>query len=144
MRKTNILTTASLFLICVLLTGCQNAQDNNNLNEYEIDPVSAHETINSNKNVIVLDIRTSEEYELAHLENSIHVPLDELIEKISSYEKITTDDEIIIYCNSGVNSYTAYNILNALGYKNVRSMTGGIIKWMSLGYKMCSGTQLTC
>lgn len=142
MKKTFISTILSLFLICTVFTGCQSEE--NKVVSHKINPSSVHEIIIDKGETVIIDVRTADEYESGHLANSINFPLNKLQSIINNREDINKDDEIIVYCRSGSRSQKAYEILDSMGYKNVKSMTGGIVKWASFGYKMCIGTNLTC
>ncbi|MGL4561390.1 MAG: rhodanese-like domain-containing protein [Brevinema sp.] len=64
---------------------------------------------------ILLDVRTPEEYEEAHLHNAKNIPVDELIGlKTIPFLK---DKTIICYCRSGLRSQKATDFLIELGYK---------------------------
>lgn len=99
---------------------------------FEIAPSAVVEKIKNNEDVILLDVRTSEEYEEIHLENARLLPVQALsqdsLNKIGLGEAMK-DEEIIIYCRSGARSKTAYDIMNSLGYTNIKSVAGGMIHW---------------
>jgi len=69
------------------------------------------------KGAIIVDVRTEGEYSNAHIKESVHIPLNELKEKI---ENITADKEknILLHCRSGSRSFTAKRMLKRLGYVN--------------------------
>lgn len=69
-----------------------------------------------NKKVLLIDVRTTSEYDLMHIMNAINIPVDEIEKKIFMYEQKTA---IMIYCSSGARSKTALQILNSLGYTNI-------------------------
>lgn len=60
----------------------------------------------------VLDVRTDAEYKAGHIEDAIHVPVDELEKHL---EKIP-HTPLLIVCRSGVRAGRAYNILTSHGY----------------------------
>tara|TARA_B100000524_G_scaffold174902_1_gene89851 strand:+ start:441 stop:692 length:252 start_codon:yes stop_codon:yes gene_type:complete len=69
----------------------------------------------------LIDVRTPEEFELGHIEDSINIEWQniELIEKTSQ-----KDEKIYLYCRSGNRSQKATEILIALGYKDVKNLGG--------------------
>lgn len=69
----------------------------------------------------ILDVRTNREYEAEHLENVVHINLNELREKMNLLDK---DKQIYIYCHTGLRSYIACRILSQNGYK-VKNIIGG-------------------
>jgi rhodanese-related sulfurtransferase len=92
-----------------------------------ITPEEAKKILDSEEVIILLDVRTKEEYETGHIKDSILIPVDNLREEA---EKSLRDKEAIIfvYCRSGNRSVAAANILVDLGYKNVYNL-GGINNW---------------
>lgn len=78
-------------------------------------------------NLIILDVRTEEEYQEGHIESSILIPNTELLDEA---EEALTDKNatILIYCRSGRRSALAAADLVSLGYTNVYDF-GGIIDW---------------
>ncbi|MDY4605229.1 rhodanese-like domain-containing protein [Clostridium tertium] len=75
----------------------------------------------------MLDVRSEEEYNSGHIENSILIPIDKLEEEA---ENILNDKnkKILVYCRSGNRSKKASNILLEKGYTNVYDF-GGIKDW---------------
>lgn len=109
-----------LLLILILLVGCSKI-------EYkEITPKEAHDMIEKN-DLIILDVRTKEEYNTSHLKDAINIPYDEIENTISG---VSTDKNkiIMVYCQSGKRALTAVETLVELGYKNVYTF-GGINSW---------------
>jgi rhodanese-related sulfurtransferase len=76
----------------------------------------------------LLDVR--EDYERAEFNiGGKHIPMGKLqsmqLEDIEDWK----NDEIIIYCRSGNRSGIAANMLEALGYNNVKNLVGGMLDW---------------
>ena len=76
------------------------------------------ETFLENYSVIIIDVRSEQEYREGHLNGAINIPLFEIRRKISNME-INKSQLIVVYCSAGIRSMKALNILNSLGYKNV-------------------------
>ena len=89
---------------------------------------------NNLNSVLLIDVRTPEEYQEKHIENSVLIPLTDIelgfgvkqISNLISQEKKTVT--IVLYCTSGVRSFKAYKILQENGIKTV-SLKGGINAW---------------
>ncbi len=114
-----------MFLILtIVLTGC-----NSNSNNVSYKKISAEEakTIIDNEDVIILDVRTPEEYNSGHIENAVLLPVTEIPDKA---EAVLADKEakILVYCRSGNRSATAAKDLIKMGYTNVYDF-GGINDW---------------
>ena len=93
----------------------------------QITPAEAKALMDSESNYIILDVRTEEEFNEAHIEGAVLIPDYEIATKA---ESILTDKEqlILVYCRSGRRSKNAAKELATLGYTNVKEF-GGIIDW---------------
>ena len=104
---------------------------------FEIYPGDVVNKIKNNEDVILVDVRTPEEYETIHLEDALLLPVQELsqqsLNEVGLGENMK-DKEIILYCRSGARSKTAYDIMNSLGYTNIKSVAGGMIHWEEDNY----------
>lgn len=105
--------------------------------DYEIYPSDVAKKIENKENIILLDVRTPEEYAEIHLENALLLPVGELsantLAGIGLGEN-AKDKEIIIYCRSGSRSKQAYDVMKSLGYTNIKSVAGGMIHWQEDNY----------
>ena len=75
-----------------------------------------------NKNAILLDVRTREEYASGHIEGSKTLPLDK-IDRIDSIIK-DKNTPLYVHCLSGRRSARAVAYLKAKGYKDVHDIGG--------------------
>jgi len=120
------------------------AEHNDSLESYEISPSMTIKRVGTNKEAILLDVRTLEEYEEVHLENALLLPVQELSAETLANIGLgaeAKDKEIILYCRSGARSKTAYDIMTSLGYTNVKSVAGGMVHWQEDKYPLTeSGT----
>lgn len=81
-----------------------------------------------NDDVIILDVRTKEEYDESHIPNAVLIPNTDIANKA---DVMLADKEqtILVYCRSGNRSASAAKELISMGYKNVYDF-GGINDWM--------------
>lgn len=86
---------------------------------YEIDDLD--------DNTVVLDVRSSDERDASSIPGSIHIPLDELRDRVDELDK---SRPIIVHCFSGQRSYFAQRMLTLNGF-NVRNLAGGIRSWQA-------------
>lgn len=104
--------------------------DNNQTNgEATYKKISAEEAkkIIDSEDVIVLDVRTQEEYNEGHIVNAVLLPVNDIADK--ALETLPNKDaKILVYCRSGNRSATASKQLIKMGYTNVYDF-GGIISW---------------
>jgi rhodanese-related sulfurtransferase len=100
----------------------------------EITPQAVLEKIKSEAPIVVVDVRTAQEFkgELGHIPCSILVPLQDIEAKPDTLARYK-EKEIIAVCRSGRRSLNAATILTAKGFK-VKSMSGGMTEWNRLKY----------
>lgn len=87
---------------------------------------SAIDSRNRDK-IILLDIRTKLEREAGYIEGSIHIPLQELRNRLNELDK---SKEIWVYCQVGQRGYYAERLLKQHGF-NVKNVTGGYKIYMA-------------
>ena len=97
--------------------------------EFEISPELVNEMSEAGENLILLDVREDWEWEKAHLEGAIHIPLAELPAR---FGELDPRSEIIVYCHMGDRSIDGCLCLWAQGFRKIRSLTGGIEAWSEL------------
>src|SRR4051794_24630996 len=83
----------------------------------------------------VVDVREQDEWDMAHVEGSRHVPMSQFIERI---DEIPRDRTLTVLCAVGGRSAQVTAWLNAQGYDAV-NVTGGIQSWMYAGRPVVDG-----
>jgi len=89
--------------------------------------------LNRNKDIIILDVRSEDNYMIKHIKNALNIPYDELEGRAG---ELDSTKEIIIYCGNydcGL-SANAVTLLTKLGFKNVFVLEGGIESWQEKSY----------
>lgn len=97
--------------------------------EFDISPEIVYEMMQTGEEFVLLDVREDWEWERAHLEGAIHVPLEDLPARI---EELDPQLETIVYDHVGDRSVDGCLVLWEAGFRKVRSMTGGIEAWAEL------------
>lgn len=77
---------------------------------------------------LFLDVREPDEYETAHIDGTLLVPLGELDARIAELAD-WKDRAIVVHCLSGARSEKACRLLIERGFGDVTNMTGGIQAW---------------
>ncbi len=93
-----------------------------------IDVERVYEEFKNKTDSKIIDVRSPEEYREEHIEKSLNLPLEQVENSI----KNTFPDKntaIYTFCRSGGRSFMAQTILENMGYKNVKNITGGILEW---------------
>ena len=70
----------------------------------------------------VVDVRTDAEVAKTPLDGALHVPVDELRDRLG---ELNATRPTVVMCASGLRSYVAARILSQNGFKDVASLTGG-------------------
>ena len=128
-----ILLFAALAASLALLAGCtlsktkKDTEDTTDKAAYQkISAEEAYEMMASQE-VVVVDVRTREEYDGGHIENAVLVPNESIG---SEMPEALPDKEatLLVYCRSGRRSKDAAQKLLELGYQSVYDF-GGVIDW---------------
>lgn len=128
-----------LIVSLVLFSGCSkeenkettikniNATENNTLGYEQITGEQAKLLMDNETDYVIIDARTTEEFEEGHIDGAILIPEYEILERAEK-ELPQKDQLILVYCRSGRRSKIAAQALVDLGYTNVKEF-GGIIDW---------------
>ena len=131
-RLTRILLPALVALTAVLiLTGCGSSADDKTVGDKktyrQVSPEEAAAMMEEETDYIILDVRTQEEYETAHIPGAICIP-NETIGTGDIPELPDKEQLILVYCRSGNRSKQASEKLAKQGYTNIVEF-GGINSW---------------
>ncbi|HQI39882.1 MAG: hypothetical protein B6D44_05745 [Ignavibacteriales bacterium UTCHB2] len=112
-----------LLLIINSLTFAQLKTDNS------LTMAEFKEKLKSDNNIVVLDVRTSEEFigPLGKVESSINIPVQVLDQRINELEKFK-DKEIIVICRTQNRSAVAVEYLKRAGF-NAKNVLGGMVEF---------------
>ena len=92
----------------------------------QISPQEAKERMNTEKDIIILDVRTQEEFDSGHIKNAVCLPNEDITSEPDILPN--KDQEILVYCRSGNRSKQAAQKLADMGYENIMEF-GGILDW---------------
>ena len=119
-----LIIVLSILLSLFGLTACQG--ENNNTYE-QITAEQAKTIMDTERDYIIIDARTTEEFAEGHIEDAILIPEYEIAQRAEK-ELPNKEQLILVYCRSGRRSKIASEELVKLGYTNVKEF-GGIIDW---------------
>ena len=126
-RLTLILPAAVIILLAALIfTGCESSADETG-SYRQVSSAEAAAIMEEETDCIILDVRTQEEYETAHIPGAICIP-NETIGTEDITELPDKDQLILVYCRSGNRSKQASEKLAKQGYINIVEF-GGINSW---------------
>lgn len=105
----------------------------------DVTPKQADSIIQHTANILVLDVRTPEEYLLGHLQNAVLMDIYDIKFHYSA-NTLPREATILVYSRSGRRSADALEILKNLRYPRVFNMLGGIVAWKKEGHKLVKGS----
>ena len=131
-RLTAILpATVIIMLAALIFTGCGSSADDKTAGDKktyrQVSPEEAAAMMEEESDYIILDVRTQEEYETAHIPGAICIP-NETIGTEDIPELPDKEQLILVYCRSGNRSKQASEKLVNQGYTNIVEF-GGINNW---------------
>ncbi len=92
----------------------------------EITPREAAEWLQSDHPPFLLDVREANEWEICHLPGAVRISVNELAERMNELDSAV---EMLVYCRSGVRSARAVDLLRQAGFRKVKNLAGGILRW---------------
>ncbi len=90
--------------------------------------------------LVVLDIRSAEEFAVSRIPGARHVPPDTVVDfaerELASLDRATP---IVVYCSVGVRSAAAARDLQFLGFTRVKNLRGSLFQWANEGRVLDGG-----
>lgn len=120
-------------LTCLLATlGLTTACGQQNFENYDVKGFSE---LIADTNVVVLDVRTAEEFAEGHIQRAVLIDQgqSDFVEKAK--KTLPAEKTIALYCRSGRRSANAAGRLATVGYKCV-NLKGGITAWKEAGLEV--------
>jgi len=97
------------------------------VSDWEITPVDLKKRMDAGDDVLVLDVREPNEYQINRIPGSVLIPLGELPRR---YAELPKDKDIVAQCKMGGRSAKAVEFLQTVGFKRVKNLRGGILEWI--------------
>lgn len=98
----------------------------------KVNSIQANKLLQSEQEIVVLDVRTQREYEAGHVAGAINIDVTsaEFASKISELDK---DKKYLIYCRTNRRSGKAIDVMTAAKFTNLVQMTDGFAGWSANG-----------
>jgi len=121
------------FMLMLLLVGfnsaaCKEAQ------KVDSSLITPDQLVSMKNDIVLIDVRTPEEYAAGHLENAVNINLYDDDFK-SQLEAIDKSKAVAVYCKVGGRSAKAADIIKEIGFTEVYDLEGGILNWEEKGMK---------
>lgn len=96
----------------------------------QLSPTEAHALLAElGDRAVLLDVREPWEYELAHVDGSLHIPMGEVQGKL---EELNSGCTYVVMCHHGRRSQQVATYLAAQGFQQVSNLAGGIDAWAEI------------
>jgi rhodanese-related sulfurtransferase len=92
----------------------------------DISPQELQTRLEQKRPTVLLDVRDEWETRLCRLQNSSHIPIEEIELRTDELDR---DDEIVVYCHHGIRSAAVANYLRGLGFAKAVNLAGGLDQW---------------
>lgn len=144
-----VILMLSIFIFSISnVIGCESKDNENKVIQqsqdtkgYEnLDAKKTEKLLNEGKNILVIDVRSDNEYEKGHLINAINIPYDDDFKSELREIKDYKDKTILVYCKTGNRSEKAAVKLVDNGFKNIKNATEGIDEY---NYKLVKVNNIT-
>jgi phage shock protein E len=118
---------AGVVVAMIALTGCSGGTS-----ATEDVNIQGFAKIIENPTIVIIDVRTPEEFAQGHILNSLNIDVANanFISEVSQLDKTKT---YAVYCRSGNRSAVATAEMEKLGFTSLYNMTGGAIDWLQAG-----------
>lgn len=98
--------------------------------------VTASEKFVKTDNIVLIDLRTKEEYEAGHIPRAHNIPMASLAAKEDGFP---TKAPTVVYANSFVEAQKGYNMIKKWGVKTISIWPGAEKSWVAKGNKLAKG-----
>ncbi len=130
----NLLIT--ILLISTVAFSCKNETTTNtssaagetSVSSYTNMDVAAFQQKIKEGKVVIMDVRTAEEYAAGHIDGAINFDVKSP-SFASNITKMNEDTEYMVYCKAGGRSVKACKIMAKAGLKNLYNLEGGFDAW---------------
>lgn len=95
--------------------------------DYEISDTELKSLLDSNTELMLLDVREPWEYEAARIAGSKHIPMGDIPARFN--QELDPESHIVVICHHGVRSMNVTAWLRQQGLEKVQSLRGGIDRW---------------
>jgi rhodanese-related sulfurtransferase len=132
-----IRSAAALLLLAMLLVSCRTVGWGRNREGFaEVSPNVAHEMMLDSQQVVVLDMRSRDQYRgpAGHIAGSFSAPLDTIerqLPELLPYQSQT----VLVYGETSTDGALGAKLLAAAGFRNVVHISGGLHDWIERGYR---------
>lgn len=140
----------SVLVVLLIATGCGREEPAQSANAGGPEPNFSNDSLyvsiddfkreyDRGANMVILDARPEQDYELDHIEGAISMPFFEVEER---YEELPRDTWIVTYCACPrAEAEEAASVLQDNGFEKVKVLYDGYFAWLSRDYPIASASE---
>jgi len=111
----------------------ENSKSNGiNVDQVSVSLISPKDLNNANKDILLIDVRTPEEFASGHLENAVNINYFDS-DFDAQLKKLDKNKTVYLYCKSGRRSANTAEKLEDMGFAKIYDLEGGILNWQAKG-----------
>ena len=87
------------------------------------------------RELVLLDVSTQSEYDSGQINNAINISHEKILESpelLAEYK----DNQIVVFCRSGVRAGKVIQLLESLGFDDIIDIDGDMLAWSKAGYSV--------
>jgi rhodanese-related sulfurtransferase len=92
----------------------------------QLSAIELKTKLQDKERLILLDVREPNEFEFAHIDGSVLIPLNQIPQRL---REIDMEQEVVLICHHGMRSMQAANFLTQVGFRKISNLVGGIDAW---------------
>jgi molybdopterin/thiamine biosynthesis adenylyltransferase/rhodanese-related sulfurtransferase len=92
----------------------------------EITPGEVKKMMDEKKSFVLIDVREPHEYQICRIDGAKLIPLGEVARRM---HELSSADDIVVHCRSGMRSAQAVEFLMKSGFRKIHNLKGGILAW---------------
>lgn len=96
--------------------------------DWELTPREVKSMLDSGEKFVFIDCRLPSERQITHIEGTTLLPIQELDKRMNELQGHESD-KIVVHCKGGGRSLQFTQILRQKGFRDVKSLAGGISLW---------------
>ncbi|PKI17999.1 rhodanese-like domain-containing protein [Colwellia sp. 12G3] len=104
----------------------------------DISQSQLQQLMKNDSQVVVLDVRTVEEFEEGHIANAVNIPHKELEARLAELSG-AKNTQVVIYCRSGRRAEVAKQVLVKNGFNQLDHLSGDFNEWTSNNLPISKG-----
>ena len=126
MKKVNLAILLLLLIATITTVSAQNST------KTDIISTEVSALLKQNKSLVILDVRTAEEYNEGHIKGAINIDVRQP-DFATKVEKLNKNAKYLVHCRTSHRSTMAVNQMMQAGFKNIYQMMDGFAGWSANG-----------